>query len=141
MILFFCRVWIRLINLQFYFFEWNKTNPMQLPEVDACPMHSALRASALDASKFNALDLSYFTRKSKCPFINLSVSTYEYSMKMQCQYVVGQTLLVYGPQSFSYPATIAALFCIRLDPSFLLLLSFCQHGFFSYFAAFDFDQT
>ena len=46
---------------------------MHLPEFDACPIHSALPASELDASKFSAraLDLSYFTRKSKCAFINL----------------------------------------------------------------------
>ena len=54
---------------------------MDLPEFDACPMHSTLRASgigpcgprALDTSKFSAraLDLSYSTQKSKCAFINL----------------------------------------------------------------------
>ena len=46
---------------------------MHLTEFDACPMHSALRASGIGRIKFSAraLDLSYFTSKSKCAFINL----------------------------------------------------------------------
>ena len=45
---------------------------MHLPEFDACPMHQA-GPRASDASKFSAraLDLSYFTQKSQCIFINL----------------------------------------------------------------------
>ena len=46
MILFFWRVWIRLINLHLLLLgKCNKS--MHLPEFDSCPMHSALRAAGL----------------------------------------------------------------------------------------------
>ena len=44
---------------------------MHLPEFDACPLHSALQASAIGPISARALDLSYFTRKGKYAFINL----------------------------------------------------------------------
>ena len=71
MILVLCRVWIRLICI--YFCSWNKTNPMHLPEFDACPMHSALRASCIGLIKIQCacIGFVYFTRKSNCAFINL----------------------------------------------------------------------
>ena len=70
-ILFFCRVWIRLIDLHLLLYgKCDKS--VHLPEFDACPMHSAL-GPRVDASKFSVrvLDLSHFTRKNKCAFINL----------------------------------------------------------------------
>ena len=46
---------------------------MHLPDFDAFPVHSALRVSGIGRIKIQvrALDMSYFTRKSKCAFIKL----------------------------------------------------------------------
>ena len=46
---------------------------MHLPEFDALQCTQPCGPRALDASNFSAcaLDLSYFTKNSKCTFINL----------------------------------------------------------------------
>ena len=92
MILFFCRVWIRLINLHLLC-SWNKTNPMHLPEFDACPMHWALRASGIgQASKFSAcaLDLSYSLEKVNAHLLT-SNHSYNCTMYLDLHWKPGRT--------------------------------------------------
>ena len=58
MILFFCRIWIRLINLHFLLpRKCDKT--MNLPEFDACPMRSALRASGNERIKIQCTCIGF----------------------------------------------------------------------------------
>ena len=53
--------------MRIYFFEWNKTNPMHALWNVMRPKPEARRAECIG----QALDLSYFTSKSKCKFINV----------------------------------------------------------------------
>ena len=48
-----------------YFCSWNKTNPMRLPEFDACPMHSALRASGIGRIKIQCACIGFVLFHSK----------------------------------------------------------------------------
>ena len=59
--------------MRIYFFEWNKTNPMHAHWILMRPMPEAAGPSALDKYQIqaSALELSYFTSKIKCKFINL----------------------------------------------------------------------
>ena len=58
--------------MRIYFFEWNKTNPMHAHWILMRQMPEARRVECIGhASNSGTLDLSYFTSKSKCKFINL----------------------------------------------------------------------
>ena len=59
--------------MRIYFFEWNTTNPMHAHWILMRPCPRPAGPSALDKHQIqaSALDLSYFTSKSKCKFINL----------------------------------------------------------------------
>ena len=59
--------------MRIYFFEWNKTNPMHVHWIWCvqCPRPAGPSAWDKHQIQASALDLSYFTSKSKCKFINL----------------------------------------------------------------------
>ena len=85
MILFFCRVWIRLINAHLLFLSEIRQIQCTCLNLMLVQCTRTSFSLALEVSKFSAraLDLSYFTRKSKCAFIN-HTNRHSHILKWHC---------------------------------------------------------